>query len=157
MVVASADGRLGSSLKPSTSDCIDGGPPGMPNPGSFRGPVLYDRRLTFCGFDDSFVGMHGTRVTMPQLAREFHRRLSPLAPDREIIDRTGLTGAYDVELRFGVLPLAAIGHANPLLGKVLQPFGIRSLFTALPEQLGLRLVDATMSREVLVIDQITRP
>ena len=157
MVVANADGRLGSSLKPSTSDCIAGGPPGMPNPGTYRGPILYDRRLTFCGFDDSFVGMHGTRVTMPQLAREFHRRLSPLAPDREIVDRTGLTGEYDFELRFGLLPLAAIGHAHPALGTVLTPFGVRSVFTALPEQLGLKLVNTTISREVLVIDQINRP
>jgi len=40
---------------------------------------------------------------------------------------------------------------------VLEPFGIRSVFTALPEQLGLKLVDATVSREVLVIDRINRP
>jgi uncharacterized protein (TIGR03435 family) len=94
---------------------------------------------------------------MPQLAQEFHRSHYPLAPDREIIDRTGLTGTYDFELRFGILPLAAIGHANYRIGRVLYPFGIRSVFTALPEQLGLKLVDTTISHDVLVIDHIDRP
>jgi uncharacterized protein (TIGR03435 family) len=60
-------------------------------------------------------------------------------------------------LRVGAIPLAAIGSANPLIGKVLEPMGIRSLFSALPEQLGLKLVTTTISREVLVIDQINRP
>ena len=115
--------------------------------------------LRFCGIDNNFFGLSGARVTMADLANEFHRTNAhyPLSPDRVIIDRTGLTGAYDFELRFGMLPIAAIGHAHPTFGKLLEPFGIRSLFTALPEQLGLKLVDATVSREVLVIDQINRP
>ena len=98
-------------------------------------------------------------MTMADLANEFHRTHAhyPLSPDRMIIDRTGLTGAYDFELRFGILPIAAIGHAHPTFGRLLEPLGIRSLFTALPEQLGLKLVDTTVSREVLVIDRINRP
>ena len=158
LVLANDDGRLGPALKPSTSNCIAGGPPGV-SAAMVTGPVLREWSVIrrFCGFDDSFFGMKGTRVTLAALAREFHRRGSPMAPDREIVDRTGLTGEYDFELRFGLLPLAAIGHAHPVLGTVLSPFGIRSVFTALPEQLGLKLVDATVSREVLVIDRIDRP
>jgi uncharacterized protein (TIGR03435 family) len=110
-----------------------------------------------CGIDNNFFGLSGARVTMSELASEFHRAHYPLAPDRTIVDRTGLTGAYDFELRFGLLPIAAIGHANYAVGRLLHPLGIRSLFTALPEQLGLKLVDATVSRDVLVIDQINRP
>jgi len=64
---------------------------------------------------------------------------------------------YDLEIRFGLLPLAAIGNAHYRVGRVFELFGVRSLFTALPEQLGLKLVDTTVSREVLVIDQIHRP
>ena len=160
LVRANADGRLGSSLKPSTIDCFAGGSNPRPNADAATvGPVLRSNLQTrrFCGIDNNFFGLSGARVTMAELASEFHRAHYPLSPDRAIVDRTGLTGVYDFELRFGLLPIAAIGHANPTLGKVLQPFGIRSVFTALPEQLGLKLVDATVSREVLVIDRINRP
>jgi uncharacterized protein (TIGR03435 family) len=160
LVPARADGRLGPSLKPSTIDCFAGGSNPRPNADpATLGPVMRARvqARPFCGIEDSFFGLSGTGVTLPELAREFHRRHYPLSPDREIVDRTGLTGAYDFELRFGLIPLAAIGHANYRIGRVLEPFGIRSLATALPEQLGLKLVNATVSREVLVIDRINRP
>jgi uncharacterized protein (TIGR03435 family) len=158
LVKANADGRLGSSLKPSTIDCFAGGSNPRPNAATV-GPVLRSQFQTrrFCGIDNNFFGLSGARVTMVDLASEFHRTQYPLSPDRMVIDRTGLTGAYDFELRFGLLPIAAIGHANPVVGWMLEPFGVRSLFTALPEQLGLKLVDATVSREVLVIDRINRP
>jgi uncharacterized protein (TIGR03435 family) len=157
MVLANAGGRLGPSLKPSTAECV-GAP--RPNPEqAIVGPVLRETHVTrhLCGVEDNFFGLTGRRVTMAELAMEFHRHQNPLAPDRTVVDRTGLTGAYDFELRVGAIPLAAIGSANPLIGKVLEPMGIRSLFSALPEQLGLKLVTTTISREVLVIDQINRP
>ena len=158
MTLARSDGRLGASLKPSTSNCVEGGMRVGPDPDSL-GPVLRERTemRRFCGFDDNLFGLSGARVTMDQLAREFHRRRSPLSPGREIVDRTGLPGLYDLEIRFGLLPLAAIGNAHYRVGRVFELFGVRSLFTALPEQLGLKLVDTTVSREVLVIDQINRP
>ena len=160
LVLANAGGQLGSSLKPSTIDCFASGDKPRPNAnGAIVGPVLRDRIQSrrFCGFDDTFFGVSGARVTMPEFAREFNRPHYPMSPDREVVDRTGLTGSYDLELRFGLLPLAAIGHAHYRVGRLLEPFGIRSFFTALPEQLGLKLVDTTISREVLVIDRINRP
>ena len=160
MVLARPDGRLGSSLKPSTIDCFEGGPAVRANPdAAVVGPVLQERSVLrrLCGINDNFFGFSGARVTMAEVASEFHRRQSPLSPDREIVDKTGLTGAYDFELRVGLLPLAAIGHAHYRVGRLLEPFGVRSLFTALPEQLGLKLVDTKVSHEVLVIDQIKRP
>ena len=160
LVLTNKDGRLAPSLKPSTIDCFAGGTNPRPNadPATI-GPVLRERIQTrrFCGFDDNLFGLSAARATMAELARELYQRRGPLSPDREVVDRTGLTGAYDFELRFGLLPLAAIGHANYQFGRVLAPFGIRSVFTALPEQLGLKLVDTTVSHEVLVIDQINRP
>jgi uncharacterized protein (TIGR03435 family) len=160
LMTANTDGRLGASLKPSTIDCFAGGPNPRPNADSATvGPVLRERLQTrrICGIDENFFGLSGARVTMAELAQEFHRRHYPLSPDRKVVDRTGLTGAYDFELRFGALPIAAIGYANYRIGRLLEPFGVRSVFTALPEQLGLKLVDTTVSHEVLVIDQINRP
>ena len=161
LVRANADGRLGRNLTPSTVDCVGSKTPPAPQVNGALvplQPVLRRRELTpFCGFEDGITGLSGSRVTMAEFVREFHRRRSPLAPDREVVDRTGLTGAYDLQLQFGLLPLAAIGYAHPVVGAVLQPFGVRSVYTALPEQLGLKLVDAKVSREVPVIDRINRP
>jgi uncharacterized protein (TIGR03435 family) len=159
LVLANADGQLGPSLKRSTSDCVGGGRPFRPSDAAVVGPVLRQRVVSFrfCGIDDNLFGVSGVRVTMAELAREFQRRHSPLSPGREVVDRTALTDPYDFELRFGLLPVAAVAYAHPTVGKLLEPFGVRSVFTALPEQLGLKLVDATVSHEVLVIDQINRP
>jgi uncharacterized protein (TIGR03435 family) len=84
-------------------------------------------------------------------------RGTPLAPDLPVIDRTGLTGKYDFNLRFGFLPVAAVGSAHPGFGALIAPFGFRSMHTALPEQLGLRLERSTAMFDVLVIDRLARP
>jgi uncharacterized protein (TIGR03435 family) len=69
---------------------------------------------------------------------------------RVVTDETGLAGGYDVELTFapeGPLPPAA-PPADP---------DAPSIFTALREQLGLRLDGRRGPVEVLVIDEIERP
>jgi uncharacterized protein (TIGR03435 family) len=63
---------------------------------------------------------------------------------RSVRDRTGLTGAFKVELEFAPDPLAAGGD---------RP----SLFTALEEQLGLKLEPQRGAVEVLVIDRVQPP
>jgi uncharacterized protein (TIGR03435 family) len=85
------------------------------------------------------------------------RHTTPLAPDLPVVDRTGLTDQYDFRIRFGLLPIAAIASEHPVFATVVAPFGVRSMFTALPEQLGLKLEKSTAPFEVLVIDHIQRP
>jgi uncharacterized protein (TIGR03435 family) len=63
---------------------------------------------------------------------------------RVVIDRTGLTGAYDFKLEWAPDP-ANNADARP------------SLFTALQEQLGLKLQPSTAPLAVVVIDRIERP
>jgi uncharacterized protein (TIGR03435 family) len=94
---------------------------------------------------------------MADFALSISPHSTPLTPRYPIVDRTALEGAYDFELSFGPIPLAAIGHAHPAIGTLLSPFGIRSMFTALPEQLGLKLEEGMAPFEVLVIDRIERP
>lgn len=62
---------------------------------------------------------------------------------RIIIDKTGLDGFYAFTLTY-------MGTPSP-------NSDVPSLFTALPEQLGLRLQSATAPVRVLVIDNIQRP
>lgn len=68
--------------------------------------------------------------------------------ERPIIDKTGLTGSYDFTLKWtrDQTPDASESQA-----------GDPSLFTALAEQLGLRLVRTKGLVEVVVIDSIERP
>jgi uncharacterized protein (TIGR03435 family) len=68
---------------------------------------------------------------------------------RLVVDRTGLRGAYRVTLRFDL--------ANVAIGAVAPPENAVSVFTAVREQLGLRLESSRAEREVLVIDRLERP
>jgi uncharacterized protein (TIGR03435 family) len=59
---------------------------------------------------------------------------------RPVIDRTGLTGTFDIDLKWSVT-----GDDGP------------SIFTALQEQLGLKLEPSKSPFEVIVIDSVQRP
>lgn len=78
---------------------------------------------------------------------------------RTVVDKTGLTGLYDVKLQWtpegGGPPATA-----PAGSLVQQPPSDRdgpSIFTALQEQLGLNLESTKAPTEVIVIDSIQRP
>jgi uncharacterized protein (TIGR03435 family) len=82
--------------------------------------------------------------------------------DRPIIDKTGLTGMFDFHLEY--IPSRFSGPAR-LNGAVMPPDASKSpddaeglsIFTALKEQLGLKLTPANGSVEVLVIDAVEKP
>jgi uncharacterized protein (TIGR03435 family) len=75
--------------------------------------------------------------------------LISLAVGRPVVDRTGITGNYDIELRFN--------PATGAPGSELTNPDAPSLFTALEEQLGLKLDAQREVVDVLVIDRIDRP
>jgi uncharacterized protein (TIGR03435 family) len=75
---------------------------------------------------------------------QFASTLSGFA-DRPVLDKTGLTGAYDLKLQWSDDSQAA------------QDSGAPSLFTAVQEQLGLKLEAQRSPVEVLIIDQAERP
>ncbi len=64
---------------------------------------------------------------------------------RAVVDRTGLAGFFEADLEFSPDALTDAASERP------------SLFTALEEQLGLKLEPQTAPVEVLVIEQIERP
>jgi uncharacterized protein (TIGR03435 family) len=65
---------------------------------------------------------------------------------RATVDRTGLTGRYDFTLKY-----------VPASKTVTDETGGASIFTAIQEQLGLKLQPAKARMDVLVIDSIERP
>jgi bla regulator protein blaR1 len=81
---------------------------------------------------------------------------------RPVLDKTGLTGKYDFELKWtpdpGQGPAGPFGPPPPggQLPPPPDPNG-PSIFTALTEQLGLRLESEKAPAEVLVIDRVEKP
>jgi uncharacterized protein (TIGR03435 family) len=83
-------------------------------------------------------------VTMTQIANTLNR-----AVDRPIVDRTDLRGYFNMRLQFAadlrLTPATAADASGP------------SIFTAVQEQLGLRLEPSKNPMEVLVIDSVQKP
>jgi uncharacterized protein (TIGR03435 family) len=77
---------------------------------------------------------------------------------RIVVDRTGLTGGYDIDLKWTPTP-DQLPPGPPPPGvepPAIDPDG-PSLFTALQEQLGLKLDTARGPVDVLVIDRLRQP
>jgi uncharacterized protein (TIGR03435 family) len=80
-------------------------------------------------------------TSMPELALEL---LSSV--DRPIVDQTGLKGRYDFQLKW----LTDDSHVS-------DPDAPPGLFTAIQEEIGLKLVPMKALAEVLVVDKVERP
>ncbi len=82
------------------------------------------------------------------------------AGGRDIVDKTGLTGSYDFTLKWAPVEAAASAMGGPSTGEA-GGAGIDqggpSFFTALEEQLGLKLEPARAPVQVLVIDHVEQP
>ena len=83
------------------------------------------------------------------------------AAERPVVDKTGLTGRYDLALPSSVLPPPPPGAWS---AGASQPDALppppgdgESIFTVLPKALGLRLEPAKDQVEMLVIDHVERP
>jgi uncharacterized protein (TIGR03435 family) len=146
LVVARADGRLGPQLRQSTSEC-DGLPPprqpGEPPPcGAMGGPA----RIMAGGLPmQRFADMITARLAVGGGAD---------AEGRLVVDKTGLSGRFAFTLAWTPeqMPTASPPPGVPPV----DPNG-PSFFTALEEQLGLKLRPAKGPVEVLVIDSVDRP
>jgi len=147
LVKARGDGQLGPRLVPNGCVWDFTKPPAPPKPGE---PV--------CGnISEGFGRMTLNAIPIPG----FLQYLAPKV-NRVILDRTGLTGNFNIELQWTPdnLPPRPPGLPadQPLRvnGESIDPNG-PSLFTALQEQLGLRLESTRGPVEVLVIDRLVRP
>lgn len=85
--------------------------------------------------------------------------------DRPVVDMTGLTGTYDIALDFAPDPsmmqgkMAAMGMAAPPPGMGPQSTDAEpaaTIFSALPDQLGLRLEARKGPVELLIVDSVEK-
>jgi len=131
LVVDRADRRLGPKLQSATDDCT---PPGV------AGALVASRVCGFRRFGP--MGMSAQGITLELLAGVLASQ-----PDvqRVVRDRTNLTGRFDMDLEFSPMAATAGAESGP------------GLFTALKEQLGLRLDSQSGPVDVHVIDAVEMP
>jgi uncharacterized protein (TIGR03435 family) len=137
-VYALVPAKGGIKLKASKEGtCVVRGPDEPPVAPGEKGPA-------FCG-NYSVRGslMDATRIQIGQLLAALGTQL-----DYPLIDKTGLKGAYDVHLTWNPDESVNDGADNSA-----GP----SIFTALQEQLGLRLESTKGPVRVMVIDHVERP
>jgi uncharacterized protein (TIGR03435 family) len=96
--------------------------------------------------------MQGGNVLMPELAR-----MLSLALGRTVVDHTGYTKSFDLQLDFLPDAVTTAMPAPPPGSDIPERSNAPSIQVALQEQLGLRLESAKGPVEVLVIDHIERP
>jgi uncharacterized protein (TIGR03435 family) len=135
LVHARPDGRLGPQLKQSPLPCGSAAVPGQPAPG--------------CSVEGSLNGGVGTINTVGTPMDRIAAALANYAVSRYVINRTGLEGGFDVVgLRFAA---EGFGPATN------RPDDAPSIFTAVEEQLGLKLESAKGPVPFVVIDSVRPP
>ena len=150
LTVARRDGQLGPRIKPAVTDCLalmTQAPGGVP----VQAPRLPDGRPA-CGVTRDGTGKvmaGGTTMTMLAIS------MLTGPAGRLVVDRTGLTGAYDFDFEFAMDPAPGASAAAP--GATTAVAERPGLFTALEEQLGLKLQPARAPIDVTVIDRVTQP
>jgi uncharacterized protein (TIGR03435 family) len=140
-------GKNGSKLKPTS--CTPADPDRMPPP-----PAPGQVAPKFCGHGSiqqrgglAVVESYG--ATLAYLAGSMLPNANVL--DRPVLDQTGLDGRFDIHLEYAPSnPSQAPGSTPP------EPVGA-SIFTAVQEQLGLKLTAGKGPVAVLVIDHAERP
>ena len=122
--------KCGSKLIPATPKPVVAVDPGAPPP-PYESP---------CRLDAGSISCHG--MTVSDLASMLWTERE--TGSRKVLDKTGLEGKYDFTLKW---------TSEDASGDSSGP----TLFTAIQEQLGLRLESTKAPLEVPVIDHIERP
>jgi uncharacterized protein (TIGR03435 family) len=144
-IFALVPAKSGPKLTPAdASGCVAMGPNAPPPPP--RAPS--DPAPTACG--TFFTGpntLDGKSMSMSGLANTLS-----IMVGRPVIDKTGIPGIFDIHMEF------APGGTNlPAQSTDPDSSGLPSIFTAIQQQLGLRLESQKGPGQVLVIDHVEKP
>ncbi len=125
---------------------VAGNPPLLPGPGGMNPATMRQGVMAFRKDGGTEMTVKGMTLDAVIQGPFFG------VHDRSIVNKTGLMDRYDFTLNWAPDQVAAPGAENA------APAGDGpSIFTALEEQLGLKLVPAKGPVEVIVIDSIERP
>lgn len=150
LTLARRDGKLGDQIAPSGSECLPvkpppGAPPPPPPPPGGANPNASQQCPSMLGLGN----ISGRKLTIERLASTLATHVN-----RVVVDRTGLAGLFDLDLRYlpDYTPFLPPG-APPPPGDPNAP----PLLTAIQEQLGLKLETSRGPVDVLVIDSAEKP
>jgi uncharacterized protein (TIGR03435 family) len=170
LVLARRDGRLGPGIKPVDIDCDAqiaadraaaeaarnaGTSPPRPQFPDFNAPpppctvrivgaAVRDRSGDRLGRLGDLLEGETTMATLADVLRPWAGRV--------VVNKTSLSGSYRVAMNFDS---TALRRGLDVTGST--PDGAPSVFTAIQEQLGLKLESSRAPRETLVIDRLERP
>jgi uncharacterized protein (TIGR03435 family) len=152
-LVVSKPGKTGAQLQPHLNDAkcsdVSSGPlPPPPPSGALPAPC---GGFFMSGSPGGFR-MAGAKLTMDMLARNFSNFV-----DRVVVDHTGLSGTFDVSLDFMPTQMPAGFVRGPGDSSASDPAAPPTIFTAVQEQLGLKLEAQTGPVDVVVIDHVEQP
>jgi uncharacterized protein (TIGR03435 family) len=156
LVMANTDRKLGPSLRRSSVDCAAavaaararGAAPPPPPPGE----------LPSCSSSLAPGNIVIRSQTMPQFATALSMLTNTGSSlGRLIVDRTGLEGYYDVDLRFTPDRIPNFGPGGPPQGLPPIDTDAASIYAAMREQLGLKLESQRAPVDVIVIDKVEKP
>ena len=145
LVVARSDGRLGPKLRSITDDeCA------ARTASRASGALNSSRDALPCGgLRPSATGASAFGVPMTRVAS----LLEGGGPGRPILDRTNLVGNFDVDFQWGPEATRLTADASPGTASS----DATSIFTAVQEQLGLKLESRREPMDVLVVDHVEHP
>lgn len=120
------------------------------------GPKLKSSEGDPKGLPGLFFGGPGVLTVSNASISDFTHLMQSAVLDRPVVDQTGLTGKYDFTLKWtpDEAQLAQMGMKAPASDAVDAP---PNLFTALSEQLGLRMDSGKAQVDVLVLDKVEHP
>ena len=103
------------------------------------------------GWGSGPASFSSTNMSMSEFAEALGKILG-----RPVVDATHLSGGYDFKLVWSPMDDAAVAQAKGFGMKDADIDNLSSIFTAVREQLGLRLQSAKVPSKVIVVDQINR-
>jgi uncharacterized protein (TIGR03435 family) len=150
LVLARRDGRLGSGLTQSTTECNDVPPQALPSRADFsQPPPPCTLRMVGSMLRPSSQAQLGDVLEGAPIARLAD--LLRVSAGRVVVDKTGLAGSYHVTLNYDMMAARRPPSVTP------APDSAPAVFTAIQEQLGLKLEPSRTPRDTLIIDHIERP
>jgi uncharacterized protein (TIGR03435 family) len=155
LVLARADRKLGPQIKPSTLNCSNAAASSRASAAGIGAPAPPTQQAgqgISCGTNTNVNNSSGVMRSGGRTMAEFAAGMANFVADRMVIDRTGLTGEFDFELRWTPDNLRT-ANAPADASTPDAP----SIFAALQEQLGLKLEAQRGPVEFLVIDKVEQP